>query len=68
MQNLPLKRALRRGYLVFIPLIVLTVSEYVLPLVMDHGALPWLVIMAMMEAALIVYYFMHIAQLWRREE
>ncbi|MBI2873294.1 MAG: hypothetical protein HYY00_08925 [Chloroflexi bacterium] len=60
--------ALRRGLWVFIALVVLAVVEYLLTLVMKSGNLPWMVIMNIIDAGLIAYFFMHIAQLWRREE
>ena len=46
-------------------LFVLTALEFLLFKVIDSGNLPWMVIMNVMDAALILYYFMHIAHLWR---
>ncbi len=60
--------ALRRGLNVIIALAVLTVIEYAVPIVLERGANPYLAILALVKAGLIVYYFMHVAQLWRQEE
>ncbi len=62
-----MSNVLRKGLWVFIALSVLTVVEYFLALVMDHGNLPYMVVMNVVDAALIMYFFMHVAQLWRRE-
>jgi cytochrome c oxidase subunit IV len=63
-----LKYAMRRGLWVFLALVVLAVAEYALAIFMTRGNLPYMVIMNLVDAALIAYFFMHIAQLWRREE
>lgn len=61
--------ALRRGLMVLIALAVLTAIEYVVPVaLLARGATAPLAIIALLKAGLIVYYFMHVAQLWRREE
>jgi caa(3)-type oxidase subunit IV len=63
-----MKLALRRGLLVLIALAILTVVEFIVPAVLGRNALPFLVVFALAKAALIIHYFMHIAQLWRQEE
>ncbi len=68
MERAGLSSALRRGLLVLIVLGVLTAVEYVIPIALDSGSMPFLVVIGLAKAALIVYYFMHVAQLWREEE
>ncbi len=68
MQRAGLTSALRLGLLVLIVLAVLTVIEYVVAVTLDDGNLPYIVILALIKAGLIVYYFMHVYQLWRQEE
>ncbi|MBI4336557.1 MAG: cytochrome C oxidase subunit IV family protein [Chloroflexi bacterium] len=68
MQNGRLRSALARGRWVLVALVALTVVEYAVALVMKSGNLPWMIIMNLVDAVLILYYFMHIAQLWRKEE
>lgn len=68
METAKLKYALSRGLWVFIALVVLAFAEYALAIFMTRGNLPYMVIMNLVDAALIAYFFMHIAQLWRREE
>ncbi len=57
----------RTGWLVFAALIVLVALEYVVFLVLDTN-LPIMVAMNVADAALIMYYFMHVSRIWRREE
>jgi cytochrome c oxidase subunit IV len=59
--------ALRRGLWVFLALAALTALEYVVFLVVDSGNLPYMVVMNVIDAGLILYFFMHVAQLWRKE-
>ena len=68
MERVSLKSALRLGLWVFIALVVLSVVEYGVGQVVKHGNLPYMVIMNLVDATLIVYFFMHVAQLWRKEE
>ena len=63
-----LSSAFRLGLLVLIVLAVLTVIEYAVAVGLDDGNLPYLVIRAVLKAGIIVYYFMHVYQLWRQEE
>ena len=60
--------ALRRGLNVIIALAVLTVIEYAVPIVLERGANPYLALLGFIKAGVILYYFMHVAQLWRQEE
>ncbi len=59
--------AARTGWLVFAVLIVLVLLEYVIFLVMSAN-LPIMIVMNVIDAALIMYYFMHLPRLWRRDE
>jgi len=62
-----LKLALRRGWWVFLALLVLTAVEYLVLLVMPAGNLIYMIIMNLVDAALILYFFMHIGHLWQKE-
>ena len=62
------RAAMRLGLLIFIVLVVLAIGEYFLGLVLESGNLPYMILMNVVDAALIVYFFMHVAQLWRPEE
>lgn len=61
MENLKNKR-FRIGWLVFLGLAVFTVAEFVIGAYVA-GALPYLLITALIKAGLIIYYFMHISQI-----
>jgi len=52
----------RIGWLVSLGLAVLTVAEFVIGAYIA-GALPYLLITALIKAGLIVYYFMHLSQI-----
>ncbi len=65
MEQEKLRSAQRLGAMVALALIVLTALEFLLFKALDSGNLPWLVIMNVVDAALILYYFMHVAHLWR---
>ncbi|MCB8945410.1 MAG: cytochrome C oxidase subunit IV family protein [Ardenticatenaceae bacterium] len=56
--------ALRIGTYVFIALAVLTIVEY---FVSSLGSTVLLMIIALLKAAAIVYFFMHVTRLWREE-
>ncbi|MBI4310622.1 MAG: hypothetical protein HY681_02480 [Chloroflexi bacterium] len=58
--------ALRRGWWVAVALVVLTAVDYMIPVWVPHGNLPILLVFALVEAAVVFYYFMHVAQLWRQ--
>ncbi len=68
MKNSDLKSPLRVGLLVFIVLVVLAAGEYGMGLVLESGNLVYMIIMNIVDAALILYFFMHVRQLWRPEE
>ena len=59
--------ALGRGWIVFIGLAVLTIVEYILAITIDANLLTMIVI-AIVKAALIVHYFMHLVRVWRGSE
>ncbi len=63
-----LQAKMRLGLWVFAALMFLEIIEYVVGLGLKRGA--WLILapLAVVAAWPIVYYFMHIRQLWRREE
>lgn len=61
---------MRVGWLVMIGLMVLTVAEYLLLLATPSTAI-WrilLVVFQVLDAGLILWYFMHLGQLWHTEE
>ena len=58
--------ALRTGTYVFIALAVLTILEYVVSQG-DSVSTVLLLIIALLKAAPIVYFFMHITRLWSEE-
>ncbi len=68
MEQERLRSAHKIGVLVVAALFVLTASEFLLFKAVDSGNLPWMVIMNVVDAALILYFFMHIAHLWRGGE
>ncbi|HET8678495.1 MAG TPA: cytochrome C oxidase subunit IV family protein [bacterium] len=59
---------LRLGAKVFAVLIVLSVAEWYMALARVPALLWYLVVINLVDAGLIAYYFMHIAQLWGGEE
>lgn len=61
--------ARRKGWIVFLLLAVLTAVEFAVSIGLT-GPLPYLAIIALAKAALIVVYFMHLGDLgalWRQE-
>ena len=58
--------AQRTGVIIFAVLMVLTIVEYFIGAV-ENPSLVLLFIVALVKAALIVQFFMHIARLWREE-
>ena len=60
-------RALRTGWIVFLVLAVLTAVEFLVAVTVTTN-LPALLVMALMKAGLIMYYFMHLLRVWREEE
>ncbi len=59
---------MRRGLWVFIALVVVTVAEYGVMVAVPKGNLPYMVVMNIVDAGLIAYFFMHIMQLGRLKE
>lgn len=59
---------LRLGLRVFSALIVLAVLEWYLMVARAPGLLWWLIVIQLVEAGLIAYYFMHVAQFWRADQ
>jgi caa(3)-type oxidase subunit IV len=59
----------RVGWLVFLALAALTVIEYIIAVELNDN-LPVIMGIAVVKAALIIWYFMHVARLWlsAREE
>lgn len=55
----------REGIVVAIALAVLTLLEYFVAITINWASL--LMILAILKAALVVYYFMHISALWSDE-
>ena len=60
------KTALNQGMIIFIFLAVLTALEFFIAIVMD--AVPLLVIVALVKAGLVMYYYMHIYKLNAEDE
>lgn len=58
--------AQRTGLYVFLVLMVLTIAESVIG-GLDNPITVLLIIIALVKAALIVYFFMHVYRLWREE-
>jgi cytochrome c oxidase subunit 4 len=58
--------AFRQGIYVVIALAVLTAIEFWVSITLNGPAVP-LFLIALIKAALVVYYFMHIYRLWREE-
>ena len=60
-------RALRTGWVVFLGLAVLTAVEFLVAVTVTTN-LPAVLVMALMKAGLIIYYFMHLLRIWRVED
>lgn len=58
--------AQRTGVIIFAVLMVLTIVEYFIGAV-ENPSLVLLFIVALVKAALIVQFFMHVARVWREE-
>lgn len=59
---------LRLGWIVIGALGVLTIVEYWVAISVHSTPLPYLAVIAVVKAWLIVQYFMHVAQVWRSGE
>jgi hypothetical protein len=57
----------RTGWLVFLTLMILAIVEYIIFLVLSSN-FPLMVAINIADAALIIYFYMHVTRLWRREE
>lgn len=57
----------RIGWLVIAGLAALTVVEFWLSSAV-RPALPYLIVVAIVKAGLIIYYFMHVSQIWKQEQ
>lgn len=68
MRRPDLKARLRLGLFVFIALLLIEITEYVVGTQMQSGSWPFLAFLAVIGAWPIVNYFMHIMHLWRPEE
>jgi hypothetical protein len=58
--------AYRQGIMVFIGLAILTAGEYLMSQAGVTGGFLFFVV-ALVKAALIAYFFMHVYRLWREE-
>ncbi len=61
-------KRMRLGLIIFIVLMIVEVVEYFVGIGLDSRATIPLALLAVPGAGLIVYYFMHISQLWHPEE
>ena len=61
-----LAAAIRTGWLIFAVLMVLVMLEYAAFLILDSN-LHIMIAMNVIDAGLIMFYFMHVSRLWRRE-
>ena len=59
------KAAFRQGNIVVLLLAVLTVAEFAIAIM--SGSTVFLLIIALIKAAIIVQVFMHVSRLWREE-
>ncbi len=59
-------KATRIGLIVLAALLMLTWLEYVVFLVVPSN-LPLMLVMNVADAALIIYFFMHVTRVWRSE-
>ena len=57
---------MRPGLVVILVLAVLTAAEYAIATQMEANLIP-LVLIAQVKAALIIWYFMHVARAWLGE-
>ena len=60
------KKDWRIGWIIFIALLVLTIVEYFIG-IQENASAVALMIVALIKATLIVYFFMHVFRLWREE-
>lgn len=67
MQKAKPGHAMWRGFWACVALVALALLEYVVSLAMTSGNLGWMTLMNVIDAGIILYFFMHIAQLWHEE-
>lgn len=65
MSDVGRKHRLAVGYMVFATLVGIKIAEYMIAMIVRTGDWPYLTILALVSAWLIVYYYKHIHQLWR---
>ena len=63
-----LKNKLGMGNIVFAVGTISNIVEFTLALTVKQGIMLPLIVMILVDASMIAYYFMHVAQLWRPEE
>lgn len=63
-QEVP-KEKLRLGFIIFGSLISIKIVEYALSRLVKVGDWPYLALLALISAWLIIYYYKHINQIWR---
>lgn len=68
MQETQQKSKLNLGFLVFGVGTVANVAEFTLAMTVRQGVMLPLIVLMLIDAAMIAYFFMHITQLWREEE
>jgi len=59
-------KAYRQGILVFVGLVILTLIEYVVGT--NGGFLPAMVLLAIVKAGLVIWYYMHLRSVFRPDE
>lgn len=67
MSDVSKDKRFRIGWLVFAGLAILTAAEFGISTAVP-SPVPYLTVTAIVKAGLIVTFFMHAAELWRREE
>lgn len=68
MDTARLRALMLLGVIVLVALVVLNWFEYGLAMTVQTGIMVPLVVLSLIDAGLIAYYFMHVAQLWRAQE
>lgn len=61
-------RPMRVGLIVFIAGTIANVVEFSLANTVQQGVLLPIMLLALVDAAMIAYFFMHVTQLWHPEE
>lgn len=61
------KARMRVGWITFTALTVLTIVEFVISMYLKPST-PYLIATSLIKAWLIVSYFMHVTQIWQRED